>query len=736
MTPSPLRSALRVALALAVLPLLPAAAQASTWTVDDDRAQCPGASYTSIQAAVDQAAPHDTIIICDGLYQEQSVPWTATPSPAQTGSRNGLTITKPLTLKGTGAGKVFIEPHPALGASLAGTAPFLRDGGGNVITVARQSLGAGDEDENLVEISGVTVRSPHSYVEAGIAYFNTSGTVKSSVVGPLQRTAPDLAATRPHGWGIVQTNSLQGVGAGTVYRKVAVEDSLVTGYQAGGILFDGARGADGTPETLTWAGLRQYGYVTRTKVTGEGYNSGIFQTGVRFHAGTRGAVTGSTITDNAWFTGAGPTALHSYGVLLTDAQAGADPDNPAVPAVALTGNAFAGNRIAVQNANADNTLISAAGAVPATGNWWGCTRGPIVGTSNMTVGNANYGCQGYSGDSAAPDPVASVDVSGFSATVPATLSVPAPTADEAPSVAFAEPIASVQLAVGETLAPVVRASDDFGVRSVALFADGAAAGTLARAPYEFSWTPSAADAGRTITLSAVATDAAGQTAVATLLVTVAGGPAPQPNPPVNTAPPLVLGEFVAGKTLSCLPGSWNLAPTAFSYEWLRAGTPIASQTAATYVATRADVASELACRVTAVNAEGAAVATSKPTLVRFAANASGSAYERQVGPAIIALKKSASVSRKSGRAALGSVACVRALAKRCTTTITGTVKVGGKRWKVSGTSTASALELRLPAGVRKALSQRGGTLSLKLTVTDDTGFTGGYSKVIALKRAR
>src|SRR4051812_271190 len=108
MSLSPLKAALRIAVITGALLLVPAAAQAATWTVDDDGVQCSNATFKSIQVAVDFAAPNDTIKICDGVYQESSLPL----APAQTGSRNGLTISKPLTLKGAGASKVFIEPAP------------------------------------------------------------------------------------------------------------------------------------------------------------------------------------------------------------------------------------------------------------------------------------------------------------------------------------------------------------------------------------------------------------------------------------------------------------------------------------------------------------------------------------------------------------------------------------------------------------------------------------------------
>jgi nitrous oxidase accessory protein NosD len=53
--------------------LAPAAAGAKTLKVDDDRAQCPGAPYTSIQPAVNAAADGDVISVCRGVYAGQVV---------------------------------------------------------------------------------------------------------------------------------------------------------------------------------------------------------------------------------------------------------------------------------------------------------------------------------------------------------------------------------------------------------------------------------------------------------------------------------------------------------------------------------------------------------------------------------------------------------------------------------------------------------------------------------------
>ena len=69
-----------------------------------------------------------------------------------------------------------IRPAAALGATLAGTAPYLRDGGGNVVTVvAPVAAASSDDNENFVDISGVTIESPDIYAEAGLAFFNTIG---------------------------------------------------------------------------------------------------------------------------------------------------------------------------------------------------------------------------------------------------------------------------------------------------------------------------------------------------------------------------------------------------------------------------------------------------------------------------------------------------------------------------------------------------------------------------------
>ena len=395
--------ALRAVVTAAVIAALaPSTAVASTWTVDDDKADCPNAAFTSIQAAIDQAAPWDTVVVCPGLYLEQSTPTSGNNSPSQAGSRNGLTITKPLTLRGAGASKVTIRPAPAVGETLAGSAPYLRDGGGNVVTVARQSLGATDDNENFVDISGVTIESGDVAAEAGIAFFNTSGRIANSVIGAIKPAGP-------HGLGVVMSNSLQGAEAG-VRRQLTLEKSLVG---SGGVLFDDARGADGTATTTVRSGITAYGNLVGSRVAGP----------VTYTYGQRGSITGSEITG---------------ALTLTDAETGPDPSNPALRAFSVGASSLA------------SLANSGPGTALAAGNWWGC---------------AAAGCATTSGP---------VDLAGALTAAPAPLSVPAPTLDAAPTATIVDPVGPTVVPYGETIYPVVVAGDDFGVKSVALTANGAA----------------------------------------------------------------------------------------------------------------------------------------------------------------------------------------------------------------------------------------------------------------------
>ncbi|MGO4254906.1 Ig-like domain-containing protein [Marmoricola sp. RAF53] len=481
---------------------------ATTWVVDDDKAQCPTASFTSIQDAVDQAAPWDTVVVCDGVYQESSTPVFGPGNPVATDAMNGLTITKPLKIKGAGADKVTIEPKQSLG-SLAGLKPYLRDGGGNVVTVSRQSLGSTDTNEMFVDISGVTVTSGDVWAEAGIAFFGASGRVSESVVGPMRSaTTPAELADNPHGWGIVKTGVVLGAGKGTVDNEVTVAKSLVTGYQSGGILFDGARGADGAADNTVRTGIKNHGYVTGTVVRGKP-NSVVPQTGVKFTSGADGFVRNSRITGNFFK----PDPSKSFGILLTDAG------TETAGALTASGDIVTGNGFAAYNANADGTAVRQGAPFALTGSFLG-QGNPVAGGP----ADPSNGLEAISG----PDttPAATVTTNGRLSTPPSAVPTKqGSVGDDDPTAALVDPGQGTTVKVGQTVFPLVLGHDDFAVRSAALYVDGEKVATADGAPYRFSWTPGAAYAGKDVTFSAVVTDSAGNTTTAgSLAVAVAKVP--------------------------------------------------------------------------------------------------------------------------------------------------------------------------------------------------------------------
>src|SRR3954447_5405778 len=156
------RPARAVCLAALVLASFTSTAAAATRLVDDDKAECPNASFTSIQSAVDAAAAGDTVAVCPGTYREAVGP----------GDLNALRIAKPLALRGAGADLVRIEPA----GDLVDPTPAIRDEEGNVILV--------DPPSGSVDISGVTVAAGEAShprtADAGVLFHNASGSISRS----------------------------------------------------------------------------------------------------------------------------------------------------------------------------------------------------------------------------------------------------------------------------------------------------------------------------------------------------------------------------------------------------------------------------------------------------------------------------------------------------------------------------------------------------------------------------
>jgi hypothetical protein len=83
--------------------LAAAPASAATLIVSNGATPCPGATYSTIQAAVDAAAPHDTVTVCAGTYAEQvSIPAGKDGLVVRASERLAAVIQAPATMADPG----------------------------------------------------------------------------------------------------------------------------------------------------------------------------------------------------------------------------------------------------------------------------------------------------------------------------------------------------------------------------------------------------------------------------------------------------------------------------------------------------------------------------------------------------------------------------------------------------------------------------------------------------------
>jgi hypothetical protein len=515
----------RAALVLAAALLaLPAAARAnSTLVVDDDHAQCPAAGFTSLQAAIDASQSHDTIRICPGTY---SVGTAGAPRPS-----NGLLIDKSLTIVGAGASKVTIQPIGDLGDT-ALTPAKLRDATGNIITIKNTSPGSTSVQDVSVALSGVTVKDAGFAVDAGIAVSNAYAQITASAIGPFTGAGQS--------WGVVAVNTESVSPPGAFVRVLTLNGDSITGYGGGGVLIDGATSAAPT----TASGISTTGIITGNVIQGTADTTRASQVGIQVNQGGRATITGDAISGNL-----ASTATGGIGVLLTNSDNAKTSPTANTYFTSLGRDNITGNGYGIYNA-ADNTVTTlSATPVQANlpgGSWYG-TGGPVSGPSTATQ-----------------DGVSDAVVTGTAAAAPFTIApVPAAVPDAAPTASWGTPATGDSLVAGASNDLLALAGDDFGVTSVDVTANGEDLGTLATPPYATTWTPRAALAGTSVTLTATVTDEAGQTTVASEIVPVvaasssgggsggtppaSGGGTPTPTP-VGTTPVAKLS--LAGYALS------------------------------------------------------------------------------------------------------------------------------------------------------------------------------------------
>lgn len=218
--------------------------------VDDDGVECPGAGFTTIQAAVTAAAPGAKIRVCAGTYDEQ------------------VTIAKRLKVKGENGAVVMPSPMAVNTTSLATS---------NAIAAAILVMNTTD-----VTIEGLTVDGGVSGITCGpnmigIFYRNASGKIKDVAVRNM-KSLPGGEGCQS-GLGIFAQSGAGGT------SKIEVENSSVHDFQKNGITGNEV-GTD----------IRVKGNV----VTGIGPTTGAAQNGIQIGWGATGRIEENVVINVIW----------------------------------------------------------------------------------------------------------------------------------------------------------------------------------------------------------------------------------------------------------------------------------------------------------------------------------------------------------------------------------------------------------------------------------------------------
>ncbi len=224
--------------------------------VDDDKAQCPHAQFTSIQTAVTAAMPGDTVNVCPGTYPEQVV------------------IRKSLTVRGISVANqnlALIRPPQALPNS---TSTF--DGS----PVAAIVLVDGAKSVTLFNLTvdgasnGINGCAPEF---AGVYYRNSSGTAESLAVRNI-KLGPGLGGCQS-GIGIFVQSGLG--------RKsqVNILNNSIHDYQKNGIAAN---------EAGTFVNVRG------NALTGLGPTNEIAQNGIQVAFGAAGFIDSNSVIDHVY----------------------------------------------------------------------------------------------------------------------------------------------------------------------------------------------------------------------------------------------------------------------------------------------------------------------------------------------------------------------------------------------------------------------------------------------------
>lgn len=538
-----------------------ATASAQSLLIDDDSSDCPAATFTRIQPAIDAADAGDELVVCPGVYAE---------GPGTPGS-NALTITKSLSIRGAGADLVTIRPraNSSAGGQIAANHPELRDPVGNIITV----FGA-PSFPLTVDISGVTVsggghetKFPGTdiwdgefeggvYSEAGILFLDAGGSVAASritnIVTSERPEAQDWAGgyrSNDFGYGIAQVSAASSAPPNATDRELTITGTRLDRFNRTGVLIDGAT-TDDPPLTAT--GIKNDATITGSQVIGRNLNSPP-------NDGTGGGdllTTGTVFGQDGIRVTAGSSLDFQSGIVSQNLMAGAGSDTvdelPNAAGVRLIGAGASSvtesnvlnNSYGVVNVELDGATPNTADPVDASDVFWGypgtigsTNTGPAVspvtlpdrpsnpvnGTTDVTFGSDAVHFLPYrAGGMADTD-------TGYWPIQDAPILVE----DAAPEVTLnADP---VEISPGGKIKLTATATDDFGVKQLVFYDGTDEIATVTPPDDAVEWTAPEVCGPRE--LSVLAEDSSGQSASAAAAVTVIDCP----NPP--TAAPTI--ELVA-----------------------------------------------------------------------------------------------------------------------------------------------------------------------------------------------
>jgi nitrous oxidase accessory protein NosD len=237
--------------------------------VDDDKSECPNAGFTEIQAAVNVAAPGDTIHVCPGTYAEQ------------------VEIAKPLRLVGierNGKDAVVVQPsNVRINAEFSGF-PYA------AIILVR--------DTSEVSLTNITIDGSNNGLVCdatsptvdGVFFLNASG--EADAVAIRNILSPQACAFAD-GIDIITTDERA--------QRVTIRNSSLHDYDFVGIFALGSH--------LSVA-------VTNTVLTGRGPTElpDFGQAGVQFVGGATGAIEGNVVTNHITADPTNAFVAHGIGV--------------------------------------------------------------------------------------------------------------------------------------------------------------------------------------------------------------------------------------------------------------------------------------------------------------------------------------------------------------------------------------------------------------------------------------